>query len=115
MLKKIVLLFLKIYQYYSRMTPSNCRHYPSCSEYTRQQFFYNTPIRALWNSSKRILTCNQLFSGGIDYPIIYKQFNKSMKKNQQALKIVYWFVPSKLNNYYYLIQAYKSTNIKINR
>lgn len=110
MFKKTTLFFLKIYQYYSRMRPASCRHYPSCSEYTRQQFIHNTPIRALWSSSKRILSCNQLFIGGIDYPLVYKKFNKNMKKIQQDAKVEsvkYWFVPSGSENYYHLIQAYK--------
>jgi putative membrane protein insertion efficiency factor len=106
-LKKIWIAPIKGYQYISKMLPANCRYYPTCSEYAKWQFEFNAPYRALIESSLRILRCNQLFDGGIDYPIVtYKppkllellNFNKFCGK----MKILYWFVPYSNNRYYVL-------------
>ena len=61
---------IKGYQYISRMLPGNCRYYPTCSEYAKWQFEFNRPDLALAASTLRILRCNQLFPGGVDYPRI---------------------------------------------
>ena len=68
--KKFYLFPLNGYQYISRMLPASCRYYPSCSEYAKWQFEFNTPLRAFSATSLRILRCNQLFEGGIDYPLV---------------------------------------------
>jgi len=62
---------IKGYQYISRMLPGSCRYYPTCSEYAKWQFEFNRPDRALAASTLRILRCNQLFPGGIDYPRVH--------------------------------------------
>lgn len=43
-----------------------CRHYPSCSEYTKQAFLHNSILRASWLSSKRILRCNPFVAPQVD-------------------------------------------------
>lgn len=107
---------IKAYQYISRMFPANCRYYPSCSEYAKWQFEFNSPHYALWHSSLRILRCNQLFEGGIDYPLVkYKTyanhhllfFNRPFGK----IEILFWLVPKsndKTNQYYYVIKDFNA-------
>jgi putative membrane protein insertion efficiency factor len=89
------------------MLPANCRYYPTCSEYAAWQFEFNTPHKALASSTLRILRCNQLFKGGIDYPLIDFTPAKSLylrkpKPFYGKIKIEYWFVPKNKTQYYVL-------------
>lgn len=43
-----------------------CRHYPSCSEYTKQAFIYNSFLKATLLSSKRIGRCNPFVAPQVD-------------------------------------------------
>ncbi len=98
-LSKLPIKFINFYQtFISPMLGNNCRYYPSCSEYTKMEFKFDSPIRAFFKSSKRILTCNQLFEGGIDFPVIKKSIKIDffIKKPD---KIEYWLVPIKDNRY----------------
>ena len=62
---------LDIYQnYISPLTGSNCRFYPTCSEYAKWLFENDNPFVATIKTIARILRCNQFFEGGIDYPKI---------------------------------------------
>jgi len=96
-LKKLLIKLIDTYQMFiSPMLGNNCRYYPSCSEYTKIEFELNSSIKALLLSTKRILTCNQLFKGGIDYPIVEKKL-----KNIQYSKIPvkYWLIPTEKNKF----------------
>jgi putative membrane protein insertion efficiency factor len=109
-MKKLVLFFISFYQrFLTTLAYGSCRYYPTCSEYAKRQFQYNNFFKALLFSSKRILTCNQLFDGGLDYPIVSKikfKFHKPVKK------IDFWLVPlSKGNTHFYLIKNF--SNIKL--
>jgi len=91
---------IKGYQYISKMLPANCRYYPTCSEYAKWQFEFNAPHKALLASSLRILRCNQLFDGGIDYPVVTYVPPKLMSlldfnRHCGKIKIIYWFVPTR--------------------
>lgn len=106
-MKKLFLSPIKGYQYISKMLPASCRYYPSCSEYAKWQFEFNVPHKAFLASSKRILRCNHLFKGGIDYPIIkfsHPKISSILKFNAECgtINIVYWFVPKNKNSYYIL-------------
>jgi putative membrane protein insertion efficiency factor len=103
--KKIYLIPLQAYQYISRLLPGSCRYYPSCSEYAKWHFELNLPHKAFVQSGLRILRCNQLFEGGIDYPIIKYQIPQLLKLNQKIRKIKYWLVP-KEKNMFYVIKDY---------
>ncbi|MCK4441878.1 MAG: membrane protein insertion efficiency factor YidD [Sulfurovaceae bacterium] len=95
-MKKFYLAPIKAYQYISKMLPANCRYYPTCSEYTKWQFEINRADKALVRSTLRILKCNQLFEGGIDYPIIEYKTSKLLSLcNRFDIKIKYWIVPKK--------------------
>jgi len=84
------------YQYISMMLPKSCRYYPSCSEET-------TDIAsATIKSTTRILRCNQLFSGGIDYPIVRyraKECRVPFVNQKPKKKIKYWIIPKDSNLY----------------
>ena len=104
MIRWIVLKLIWIYQHsFTLIGRGSCRYYPSCSEYTRQQFEQNPLIPAIFHSTKRILTCNQLFPGGIDYVEV-----SGLRRNPQNLtinRIKYWLVP-KADNRFYLIKNF---------
>ncbi len=133
-MKKIFLTPIKGYQYISKMLPGNCRYYPTCSEYAKWQFEFNAPLKAVVASTLRILRCNQLFDGGIDYPVVtyvppklmnLLDFNRLCGK----MKIIYWFVPTRCltsddlllsnessagltpnNNKYYILKDFNAIN-----
>lgn len=78
------------------MLPKSCRYYPSCSEYARWLFETTNPVVATYKSATRILRCNQLFEGGIDYPLV-KYIPQSCKVPYKRVKfdidVKYWIVP----------------------
>ncbi len=108
--KRLFIAPIRGYQYISKMLPGNCRYYPTCSEYAAWQFECNAPHKALAASTARILRCNQLFAGGIDYPVVSfvppkptlsPHFNDIYGK----INVRYWFVPHpKGGNAHYLIK-----------
>ena len=108
MTKKFFVAPIKAYQYISAMLPPKCRYYPSCSEYATWQFETTNPASAFFNSSLRILRCNQFFRGGIDYPVItYRpkvpNYTPKINNDYGTINIKYWLVP-KEKNYYYVIK-----------
>ncbi|MFC2427403.1 MAG: membrane protein insertion efficiency factor YidD [Campylobacter sp.] len=102
MIKQAILFLIKAYQdYISKFTPKSCRYYPSCSEFAVWQFKFNGFFSALFAVIFRILRCNQLFKGGIDYPVISKNFDSFFMFNQNLEShIAFWFVPYKKNKFY---------------
>ena len=116
--KSLFLVPIKGYQYISKMLPASCRYYPSCSEYASWQFEFNAPHKALAASSLRILRCNQLFKGGIDYPLVeYSPLKPSCLLTFNAfygkIEVIYWLVPkstNKNNSNYYVIKDFDAIN-----
>ncbi|HIC79044.1 MAG TPA: membrane protein insertion efficiency factor YidD [Sulfurovum sp.] len=104
-MKKFYLAPLNAYQYISRLLPASCRYYPSCSEYAKWQFELNRADKALAQTTLRILRCNQLFDGGIDYPIIRYKAPRLLCLAKSIKKIKYWFVP-KEKGLFYIIKDY---------
>ncbi len=45
-----------------------CKFYPSCSEYAEIAVHKHGAIRGSWKALGRIIRCNPLTSGGVDYP-----------------------------------------------
>jgi len=98
------------------MLPASCRYYPTCSEYAKWQFEFNAPHKALAASSTRILRCNQLFKGGIDYPLLEFSHQKSssilsFNTEYGKIDIVYWFVPKSMepnNTRYYILKDFNA-------
>ena len=98
-IRKFFLQLLWLYQkFFTLLGYGSCRYYPTCSEYAKINFENNPISTAFYNTFIRILKCNQLFEGGIDYPVL-KKFNPCPKK-LDIHSIKYWLVPNKTNHYY---------------
>ncbi|WP_169763785.1 membrane protein insertion efficiency factor YidD [Campylobacter mucosalis] len=108
-MRELLLSSLKFYQnYISKFTPSSCRYYPSCSEYAVWQFKNNNIFLAFFATFFRILKCNQLFKGGIDYPVVSKEFRLNfLTLQERSLDIKFWFIPCKKGKFY-VIKAFAS-------
>lgn len=107
-MRKIALWFLNIYQrFFTLLGYGSCRYYPTCSEYAKWQFEKNSLIKAFYYTTKRILSCNQLFIGGIDYPVVkcHKNKNKLQKIPAKKIKVKYWYV-KKENDNYFLVKSF---------
>lgn len=65
-MKKLILFLISIYQKISKLTPSRCRFYPTCSEYTKQAIIKYGIIKGGWLGIKRICRCHPLNEGGYD-------------------------------------------------
>jgi len=112
---------LKWYQYISKFTPKSCRYYPSCSEYAKWLYELDNPLFATIKTTKRVLSCNQLFPGGIDYPKIAKKNISPMQlknpifkasyltfnKKESKLRIKYWLIPT--NKEFLILKDFDAT------
>lgn len=65
-MKKIIVIIIKIYQWFSKFTPPVCRFTPTCSEYTKQAVLKYGVIKGLWFGIKRICKCHPGNPGGYD-------------------------------------------------
>ena len=66
-MKHLVLTLLRIYQLLLRPAlPPRCRFHPSCSDYALEAVGRWGAGRGLWLSSRRLLRCHPLSSGGLD-------------------------------------------------
>ncbi len=65
-MKSFVLFLIGIYQKISKYTPSVCRFYPTCSEYTRQAILKYGLRKGGWLGIKRICRCHPWNDGGYD-------------------------------------------------
>ena len=99
MIRTSLLKLLEFYQRYLTLVGfGSCRYYPTCSEYARWQFENNPIHSAFYHTFIRILRCNQLFPGGIDYPVTR---HLSLKPSQTQLDAIkYWFVPKQKNRFF---------------
>jgi len=69
MIKHFVFKSIKFYQQsLSLFLGSNCRFYPSCSEYLYQAIDGYGLLKGGWKGLKRILRCHPWCSGGVDLP-----------------------------------------------
>ncbi|WP_414858996.1 membrane protein insertion efficiency factor YidD [Nitratiruptor tergarcus] len=103
-MKKSLLFLLKVYQkVFTLFSYGSCRYYPTCSEYAVWKIEQDNIFKALFDTTLRILRCNQLFSGGIDYPTVRKSINKTSYKK---INVKYWLVP-KNGSKYFLIKNFK--------
>lgn len=67
MLRKIVCLPIKLYQYLiSPLIKPSCRYYPSCSEYAESAIKQLGITKGLWMAFKRIARCHPWSRGGYD-------------------------------------------------
>jgi len=97
--RKLLLKLLWLYQkVFTLIGFGSCRYYPTCSEYARLNFENNSISSAFYHTFTRILRCNQLFEGGIEYPLLDKLCQKPAKLDVDSIK--YWLVPNKKGRYY---------------
>jgi len=97
--RKLLLKLLWLYQkFFTLIGFGSCRYYPSCSEYARLHFENNSISSAFYHSFTRILRCNQLFEGGIEYPLLHKLHCRPKKLGVDSIK--YWLVPNKKGQHY---------------
>ena len=109
-MKYLGLFIIKLYQkFFTLIGYGSCRYYPTCSQYAKEQLLHNSILKALWYSFIRILKCNQLFAGGIDYPVIRKKFalSSALKPHKpQCIPIFFWFLPKDKQSFY-VVKAFK--------
>ncbi|MDX9813573.1 MAG: membrane protein insertion efficiency factor YidD [Sulfurimonas sp.] len=99
MFRAFLLKVLVFYQrYLTLLSFGSCRYYPTCSSYAKICFEKNSLLSAFYHSFVRILTCNGLFEGGIDYPLLDRLSLKPAKLDIDSIE--YWLVPDKKNRYY---------------
>jgi len=77
-------LFIGLVRFYqlaiSPWTPSTCRYTPTCSSYSIEAFRKHGPIKGLYLSIKRILSCNPW--GGHGHDAVPEKFSfRKMKDN----------------------------------
>tara|TARA_B100002019_G_C21185537_1_gene556003 strand:+ start:98 stop:346 length:249 start_codon:yes stop_codon:yes gene_type:complete len=81
-MKKILILIIKIYQYFiSPLLGNKCRFLPTCSEYFIDALNNHGIFRGMSLGTKRILKCHPFKflggSSGIDYVPIKNKENKN--------------------------------------
>ncbi|MEF3191610.1 MAG: membrane protein insertion efficiency factor YidD [Campylobacterales bacterium] len=105
MIRRLLLGFLKFYQrYLTVVSYGSCRYYPTCSEYARWQIAQGTMPQALWDTLLRVLRCNPLFAGGIDYPNVNCPRPRPLSNAARHGAIVWWYIPTS-DGRCYLIKA----------
>ena len=98
-MRSVLLKLLWLYQkFFTLFGYGSCRYYPTCSEYAKLNFENNSLLSAFYNTLTRILRCNQLFDGGIEYPLLNKLHKKPTLMSIDSIK--YWLVPNKKNKFY---------------
>ena len=66
-ISNLLIVPVKIYQLViSPILPPSCRYYPSCSQYAIQALQMHGPVKGMYLSTKRILSCNPFSKGGYD-------------------------------------------------
>lgn len=66
-MKTVAILLIRLYQRtISRVLPSTCRYYPSCSEYTVKAISRYGVVRGGIMGAGRILRCHPFHPGGYD-------------------------------------------------
>lgn len=66
-MKTIVLALIRFYKrFLSPFLGSNCRFYPSCSQYTYQAIEKYGVLKGGWMGIKRIARCQPFAQGGFD-------------------------------------------------
>ncbi|MCP4020802.1 MAG: membrane protein insertion efficiency factor YidD [Desulfobacteraceae bacterium] len=67
MIKKLLLNFIKFYQYFiSPLTGRNCRYYPTCSAYAFEAVQKHGSLKGTALAVKRVLRCHPFHAGGFD-------------------------------------------------
>ncbi|MCS6875415.1 MAG: membrane protein insertion efficiency factor YidD [Aquificaceae bacterium] len=68
-MRGLVIAFLKFWRsFISPIYPPSCRYYPSCSSYAIMAVEKHGVLKGMFKTFWRILRCNPLSRGGVDYP-----------------------------------------------
>jgi uncharacterized protein len=66
-MKRIALGMIKLYQStVSQVMSPQCRHLPTCSQYTFEAISKYGVFKGIWLGAKRIARCNPFHEGGFD-------------------------------------------------
>lgn len=66
-MKTILLILIRLYQkIFSPLLGSNCRFYPTCSQYSYESINKYGVLKGLYFAVKRILKCHPFHEGGYD-------------------------------------------------
>ena len=69
-MKKILIILIKFYKKllspFMAMQGSNCKYYPTCSEYMKQAIEKYGALKGFYLGIVRILKCNPFSKGGYD-------------------------------------------------
>ena len=66
-MKALLVALLRGYQYVFRpLLGSNCRFYPSCSDYAMEAITKHGAIKGSWLAAKRVARCHPYHPGGYD-------------------------------------------------
>ncbi|TET17876.1 MAG: membrane protein insertion efficiency factor YidD [Dehalococcoidia bacterium] len=66
-MKKLALGLIRLYQLtISRVRPSSCRYYPTCSQYTYEAVERFGFFKGVWLGIKRLARCQPFHEGGYD-------------------------------------------------
>lgn len=66
-MKTLLLALIRGYQYLFRpLLGSNCRFYPSCSDYAKEAVEKRGALTGTWLALRRILRCHPYHPGGFD-------------------------------------------------
>ena len=67
MIKQLLLLFIKFYQFFiSPLTGRNCRYIPTCSAYAFEAVEKHGCLKGIILAVKRVLRCHPFHAGGYD-------------------------------------------------
>lgn len=108
-IRKILLKLLFWYQkFFTLLGYGSCRYYPTCSQYAKELVMFDNLFTAVLKIVSRILRCNQLFPGGIEYPQIssIKQPRLLCYKKADFSMIRFLFVP-KPEGGFYIVKRFK--------
>jgi putative membrane protein insertion efficiency factor len=66
-MKYVLVGLVRAYQYAIRpMLGSNCRFYPSCSDYAREALERYGALKGAWLATRRLARCHPYHPGGFD-------------------------------------------------
>lgn len=82
-MENILIKMIKGYQKgISPLSPPSCRYYPTCSTYSIQAIEKHGTVKGSMMATARILRCNPLAKGGIDFVPEKFTLKKNSKSNQ---------------------------------
>ncbi|MDR2781295.1 MAG: membrane protein insertion efficiency factor YidD [Holosporaceae bacterium] len=68
-MQRALILLIRIYKnVVSRYLKSQCKFYPTCSEYAILSIKKYGSLKGIWKTILRLLRCNPFSSGGVDFP-----------------------------------------------